>query len=115
MRKHDVIRLNHMLDSAREAVRFIEGKSRDDFDGDRVLALALVKCIEIIGEAAANTSAECREKATEIPWKLITGMRNRLVHAYFEIDEDVVWYTTTVSLPSLIQVLERIIEPESTQ
>lgn len=112
MHDDDLIRLKHMLDAAREAVGFAEGKSRGDLDSDRLLALGLIKCIEIIGEAAANTSAECRENVPDIAWKLIVGMRNRLVHAYFEIDEDVVWYTTTVSLPSLIRVLERILEKE---
>ena len=93
MQKDDGVRLRHMLDAAREAVSFAEGKTRDDLDGNRVLALALMKCIEIVGEAAANISTERRETLSEIPWKSILGMRNRLVHAYFEIDLDVVWYT----------------------
>lgn len=113
MREADQIRLRHMLDAAREAVLFAEGKSREDLDGDRLLALALMKCIEIVGEAAANLSTAGRDALPTVPWKSILGMRNRLVHAYFEIDLDVVWYTTTVSLPQLIQILERIITPES--
>ena len=111
MREDDQIRLRHMLDAAREAVHFAEGKSRDDLDKDRLLALGLMKCIEIIGEAAAKISEGCRETLPEVPWKSILGMRNRLVHAYFEIDLDVVWYTTTVSLPPLIPILERNITP----
>ena len=112
MQKDDNVRLRHMLDAAREAVHFAEGKTRDHLDGDRMLALALMKCIEIIGEAAANISNKGREALPAIPWKSILGMRNRLVHAYFEIDLDVVWYTTTVSLPPLIQILEGILKPE---
>jgi uncharacterized protein with HEPN domain len=113
MRKDDLIRLKHMLDAAREAEQFAMGKTRGDFDVDRLLALGLMKCIEIIGEAAANISNECRENLPEIPWKSILGMRNRLVHAYFEIDLDVVWYTATVSLPQLILILERVMASES--
>jgi uncharacterized protein with HEPN domain len=109
MRNDDRIRLMHMLDAAREAVHFADGKTRDDLNGDRLLALGLMKCIEIIGEAAANISVECRETLPAIPWKSILGMRDRLVHAYFEIDLDVVWYTTTVSLPPLIHILESAI------
>jgi len=96
------------MDSAREAVHFAQGRSRGDLDIDRLLVLGLMKCIEIVGEAAANISDECRESLPSIPWKSILGMRNRLVHAYFEIDLDVVWYTTTVSLPPLIRILEGI-------
>ncbi|MBI5250818.1 MAG: DUF86 domain-containing protein [Desulfomonile tiedjei] len=113
MRKDDQIRLRHMLDSAREAVHFAKGKTRGDLDGDRLLALGLMKCVEIIGEAAANISNECRETLPAIPWKSILGMRNRLVHTYFEIDLDVVWYTTTVSLPPLVQIREGILAQKS--
>ncbi len=114
MQKDDRIRLRHMLDAAREAVQFAEGKTRTDLDGDRLLALALMKCLEIVGEAATNISTERTESLSEIPWSSILGMRNRLVHAYFEIDLNVVWYTTKVSLPAPIQILEKIIETEST-
>ncbi len=79
MREADQIRLRHMLDAAREAVLFTEGKSREDLDGDRLLALALMKCIEIVGEAAANVSTACRDTLPTVPWKSILGMRNRLV------------------------------------
>jgi uncharacterized protein with HEPN domain len=110
MRKGEEVRLRHMLVAAREAVQFTEGKSRVDLDNDRLLALGLMKCLEIIGEAAAKISDERRQTLPEIPWKSILGMRNRLVHAYFEIDLDIVWYTTTVSLPQLVQALERFLD-----
>ena len=82
MREADQIRPRHMLDAAREAVLFAEGKSREDLDGDRMLALALMKCIEIVGEAAANLSTASRDTLPTVPWQSILGMRNRLVHAY---------------------------------
>ncbi len=113
MREDDQIRLRHMLDASREAVHFAKGKTRDNLDGSRLLALGLMKCLEIVEEAAANISNECRETLPAVPWKSILGMRNRLVHAYFEIDLDVVWYTVTVSLPPLIQALERLLLPDS--
>ena len=102
-----------MLDAACEAVHFAKGRARSDLDEDRMLSLALIKCLEIVGEAGANISNDGRGTLPAIPWSSILGMRNRLVHAYFEIDLDVVWYTTTVSLPSLIEILEGIVTPLS--
>jgi uncharacterized protein with HEPN domain len=76
MREDDQIRLRHMLDAAREAVHFAEGKTRDDLAKDRLLALGLMKCIEIMGEAASKISEGCRETLPEVPWKSVLGMRN---------------------------------------
>ncbi len=112
MSKPDLIRLYHMLDAAREAQAFVENRSRNDLDTDRQLTLALLKLIEIIGEAAANVTNDSREKYPRIPWPLIVGMRNRLVHAYFDIDLDRVWDTVTNDLPPLIIELEEIISSE---
>jgi uncharacterized protein with HEPN domain len=105
----DVVRLQHMLDAAREALGFSAGRGRADLDGDRMLTLALVKCIEIIGEAAANVSPGVRVSHPEIPWREITSMRNRLIHAYFDVDLDVTWSTTVNDLPPLVAALQRII------
>jgi uncharacterized protein with HEPN domain len=112
MRKDDSIRLRHMLDAANESHFFIKEKTRDDLDTDRKLVLALVKSIEIIGEAASKISEECREDISEIPWADIIGMRNRLIHAYFDINLDILWKTVIVDLPPLIADLERIIPSE---
>ena len=94
------------LDSAREAISFTTGHSRADLDANRMLALSLVKCIEIVGEAAARVGEETRQQVPEIPWQDIVGMRNRLIHAYFDIDLDRVWDTVMVDLPALIVLLE---------
>ena len=76
---------------------------------DRVLTLALVKCIEIIGEAASKVGIDTRTSHTEIPWADIVGMRHRLIHAYFDIDFDRVCDTITTDLPPLIAELEEIL------
>jgi uncharacterized protein with HEPN domain len=96
-----------MLDSARDALSFVSGKSRIDLDGSRMLALSLVKSIEIIGEAASRVSPTCRAMSAGIPWPEIIGMRNRLIHSYFDINLDIVWRTITEELPPLIAQLER--------
>jgi uncharacterized protein with HEPN domain len=106
----DAIRIRHMLDAAREAVSFIEGKKRQDLDADRMLALSLIKLIEIIGEAASGLAPELRQQYANIPWQDIVSMRNRLVHAYFDIDLDRVWDTMIEDLPRLILDLQRMAE-----
>lgn len=108
MQKDDEIRLNHMLDAAKEARSFIKNKTRTSLDKDRKLELALVKCIEIIGEAPANVKEECRGELPQIPWANIIGMRNRLIHAYFDINRDILWKTVCEDLPALISELENI-------
>ena len=108
MRENDRIRVRHMLDAAREAVEFLQGRTRADLNNDRQLVLALVKAIEILGEAAYQVTSDTREQVPELPWDDMIGMRHRLVHAYFDIDLDILWKTAQEDLPSLIVELERI-------
>jgi len=112
MRKDDLIRILHMLDAAREAVSFTKCRRREDLDSDRMLALSLVKSIEMVGEAASKATKDCKESHPEIPWTNIVAMRNRLINAYFDIDLDRVWDTIRDDLPSLITDLEKIISLE---
>jgi uncharacterized protein with HEPN domain len=112
MRKDDLIRMTHMLQAAREALKFASGKERSDLDKDRMLLLSLVKSIEIIGEAASRVTSETRETATKIPWPDIIAMRNRLIHVYFNINLDRVWDTITNDIPPLVKELENIISQE---
>lgn len=109
----DLTRLHHMQDAAREALGFMSGKTREDLANDRMLVLAVVKDLEIIGEAAGRISAECRTRHPEIPWADMIGMRNRLTHAYFSINLDIVWDTVTDDLAPLVEQLERVIQEES--
>jgi uncharacterized protein with HEPN domain len=98
-----------MLDATTEALEFIQGMRRADLDRNRMLVLSLVKELEIIGEAANKVSAELRSQHSAIPWLDISGMRNRLIHAYFDIDLDVVWTTVSKDLPLLKTELEKIV------
>ncbi len=109
MRKDDTIRLRHMLDAAQEAIEFAQGHTRAHLDGDRKLVLALVKDIEIIGEAAYQVSPTTREQLPGIPWDDIIGMRHRLVHAYFDINLDILWRTVQDDLPPLLEKLREIL------
>jgi uncharacterized protein with HEPN domain len=109
MRKADRVRLQHMLDAANEALSFIQGRTRSDLDNDRMLVLSLIRELEIIGEAASKISRETRSQSSAVPWQDITGMRNRLIHAYFDVDLDIVWSTVTKDLPVLKVELEKIL------
>jgi uncharacterized protein with HEPN domain len=102
MLKPDKVRLQHMVDAANEALSFVAQKSRTELTTDRALALALVKSIEILGEAASKVSRELRSQSPEIPWTDIIAMRNRLIHSYFDVNLDIVWQTVTVELPPLV-------------
>lgn len=112
MRRDDFIRVRHMLDSAKEAASFIKDRKRSDLDKDRMLVLSLIKSIEIMGEAASKVTKESRDDHPEIPWLNIIGMRNRLIHVYFDIDLDRVWDTITDDLPPVITLLEKIVQDE---
>ena len=110
MQKDDVVRLRHMLDAAREILESTRGRTRADLESDHIWTFGLVKCIEIIGEAASQVGGPTRTKYPEIPWPTIVAMRNRLVHAYFYIDLDQVWSTVRIDVPALAVLLERIVE-----
>lgn len=109
MNEHDRIRLAHMLDAALEAQQFAEGETRDSLVGDRKLLWALVKAIEIVGEAAARLSEDVQRDYPQIPWRSIIGMRKSLIHAYFDIEVETVWKTVTNDLPPLIAALQNLL------
>ena len=106
----DRIRLQHMYDAAKKVTQAIQGRTRRDLDDDQIWMLGLVKCIEIIGEAAANVSLEIRNRHPQIPWKQIVAMRHRLVHVYFDLNLDVLWKAIIEDLPPLMAELEKISE-----
>ena len=92
MSKHETsVRLRHMLDYAREAVALTQGKAREDLETERVLDLALLHLITLIGEAANQMPVEDTVRYAEIPWKKITGMRDHLVHGYDNVNYDLLW------------------------
>jgi len=98
----DKTRFHHMLVAAEEAIAFLRNRSRNDLDNDRQLQLALMRCLEIIGEAASRMSEETRSNNPGIPWSRMVGARNRLIHVYFDVDLDIVWKTVSEELPALI-------------
>lgn len=103
------VRLHHMLAYAREAVELMRNRERADLDTDRSLGLAIIRCVEIVGEAAGRVPVAIRRRYSKVPWAQIIGMRNRLVHGYDIVDYDIVWSTVTRDLPPLISELEKLL------
>ena len=99
-----------MLDAALEIRQYVQSSMREDLNQDRKLVHSLVRLFEIIGEAANQASEELREDVPEIPWSVIIGMRNRLIHAYFSINLDVVWSTSKEDIPSIITELKKLLD-----
>jgi uncharacterized protein with HEPN domain len=97
-----------MLEAARDAAKFVSDRSRSDLDSDRMLSFALIRLLEIVGEAARGISPALRAAHPEIPWARVAGMRDRLIHGYFDVNLDVVWETITRDLPELAAKVERI-------
>jgi uncharacterized protein with HEPN domain len=110
MQPNDRTRVNHMIDAGETVREITRGRSRSDLDTDVVLQLAVVRAIEIMGEAANHVSPIFKESHPSIPWQAIIGMRNRLVHAYFDVDQDVIWQTVTVEIPDVLAALRLAID-----
>jgi len=111
----DTVRLQHMRDAAQQAIAFTEGYSQEDLERDEVMTLAVVRLIEIIGEAAKNVSAEVQSSSPEIPWKQIKGTRDRLAHAYFDINLDIIWGIVSRGLKPLVHNLEKALNTKDSE
>jgi uncharacterized protein with HEPN domain len=98
--------LEDILQAAKAVQRFTSGVSREDFKGNEEKYEAVNRKFEIIGEAARRLSPESQNNFPEIPWKLLTGMRNILIHDYDDVDLDVVWDTVQRDVPPLIARIE---------
>lgn len=113
MSRHDpALRLRHMLEYARTAKRLAQGRTRADLDADEMLRLALIRTVEVIGEAAAGIPESERERYPAIPWKPIIASRNRLIHGYAMINLDILWDILDLDLPSLIAELENLLKDQ---
>jgi uncharacterized protein with HEPN domain len=106
MSPDDRWRICHMIEACEHALAFVAGRARADLDRDAMLRLALTRAVEVVGEAAGKVSDEGRAELVEVPWAQIVGMRNRLIHAYFDINRDILWDTVQLALPPLLAQLK---------
>jgi len=105
--------LRHMLAAAREVRQFVEGQDREAFMADRRTQQAVVMSLLIIGEGAAkvmDADPEFARKHAGLPWRSMRGMRNRMIHGYFETNLELVWETVNVEIPPLIARLSDLLD-----
>ena len=110
MESKDLARLKHMEDSVNAILTFSKGRRRSSLDKDRLYLSAVLRELEIIGEAAGRITERTKKRFPHIPWKQLIGMRNRLIHAYFDVNHDVVWKTIREYLPNFKKDIEEILE-----
>jgi len=110
--QRDEAYLLDILIEARKALKFIEGLTWEQFEQSELHQNAVIRPLEIIGEAARLVSTQTKDKHPDIPWKQMTGLRNRLIHEYSSIDFNTVWDTIKIDLPALISLVEPLVPPE---
>jgi uncharacterized protein with HEPN domain len=106
--KDDSIYIDHILRSIERIQMYLAGKDRSSFDDEYVTQDAVVRQLEIIGEATKRVSKEFRAKHPDIPWSDMAGMRDVLIHDYIDVDFDVVWKTASENIPVLKELLEKL-------
>ena len=111
-RSRDKNRLEHMLQAIERICRYTKGKNFEDFIADDMMYYAVVKNIEILGEASNMLTEAFRQAHPKTPWKQVNGMRNYIVHEYFQVDNNVVWDVITNDLPILEQQIKEYLTEE---
>jgi len=104
--------LADMLEALNKAGQFVEGMTYEQFSKDDKTVYAVIRALEIIGEASKRVPPEVREQQKNIPWREITGMRDKLTHDYFGVNLSVVWKTATMDLPSLESSIRSLLGSE---
>lgn len=102
--------LNEIIESFEQALSYIDGVSYDDFLNNREKQDAVIRRLEVAGEACKQISSEVRQDHPAIPWKSMAGMRDWLIHKYFQIDLDIVWKTLMVEIPEVLPKLKQILK-----
>jgi uncharacterized protein with HEPN domain len=112
MAKNNWVYVGHMLDMSQKAIELTQGINRPEYDQNEIYRYALTHLIQVIGEAAQQVSSDFKEAHPQVPWFEIIGMRNRIVHDYMNVDEDVIWEVIQHDLQPLVKSLVSIIPPE---
>jgi uncharacterized protein with HEPN domain len=111
--ERDQALLLDMLLAARDAREFLSGMEKEQFLGTKLHQNAVIRSLEVIGEAAGQISRTSTDAIPNIPWRKVTGMRHRLIHDYFDVDLELVWAVAQVELPPLIEILEALVPKDA--
>jgi len=109
MKKDDTVYLHHILDAIQRIQTYTRDVSKEKYLQDGLLQDGVVRQLEIIGEASTNLSEEFQERHSEVPWGQIIGLRNQIVHAYFDINLDITWDIVHGDIPELKRQIEHIL------
>ena len=110
--RRDETYLLDILIAANKALKFVDGIERSEFEDNEIIQNAVMRPLEIIGEASARISKGFRKAHSEIPWREMVGLRNRLIHEYFRVDFSAVWDTIHKDLPKLIEIIGPLVPKE---
>ena len=110
MNPDDSTLIQHIIDAASEACSFCKNTTLDDFLSNRMISNATIRSFEVMGEAASKLSQTFKEQHSEIEWRDITAMRNMLIHAYFDVNNEIVWQTVQEDIKPLIAQLQHILD-----
>ncbi|MFW5788768.1 MAG: DUF86 domain-containing protein [Spirochaetota bacterium] len=108
MNERDAVYVAHILDAAKRALAYTRDLTEDQFRERQIVQDASIRQLEVIGEAAKLVSSETRARYPQIPWRVMAGMRDRLIHGYFGVDLSAVWKTCTSDVPNLIKQLDKV-------
>jgi uncharacterized protein with HEPN domain len=108
MPKDDSIYVEHILECIERILKYTDGISKDKFSKDEMIQDAVIRNIEIIGEASKKISQNFRKSNSHVPWKEIAGMRDKLIHDYLGVDIEVIWRTIKTDIPTLNTQLKEI-------
>ncbi|TFG28261.1 MAG: DUF86 domain-containing protein [Promethearchaeota archaeon] len=112
MKKKDIVYIKHIRDAIELILNYTKDLNESDFSAKVMVQDAVIRRIQVIGEAVKNVSTAFREKYGEIPWTNIAGMRDKITHGYFNVDIDIVWKVIVKDIPILKKGILEIIKKE---
>ena len=110
MKKDDSVYLRHIIDAFVQIEHYTDSVSHEEFLCNRLLQDGVIRPLEVMGEAARNLSEDLRNKYPEIPWRQMIGLRNRMIHAYFNVDLQIIWEIVQGDMPDLKQKMKCILD-----
>jgi uncharacterized protein with HEPN domain len=108
MPKNDIAYTEHILKCIKKIRKFVRGIDKNEFSKNELLQDAVIRNFEVIGEASKKISADFKKNYCNVPWKEISGMRDKLIHDYLGVDTDVIWKTIEQDLPALFKEIKKI-------